>query len=125
MLFNCNNSITIWNKTETIINKWLTEIAENNIKINKSVVLSYAHMNHHENISFIVNTVISIVRFHIWKIRNRIRYDSENISLYTNFKILQETIVQHVKILQISNKDKLEGNTILRLQRVWENSEVG
>ena len=124
MLFSCNNSITIWNKTETIINKWLTEIGENNIRINKSVVLSYAHINNPDNISFIINTVISIVRFHMWKIRNRIRYDSENISLYKNFKILQGTIVEHIKILQISNKDKPEGDIFLKLKRTWENSEV-
>ena len=62
-----------------------------------------------ENITdklLIKNVVLGITRFHLWKIRNRIRYDFESFPTGKNFRILKWSLLNHIFLLKKSH-DKL------------------
>ena len=81
IIYECNNSKYVW----ALIEKVFRDIFEDNsITVSKPAVLTGFFDDSTSDKLLIMNVIISITRFHLWKIRNRIRYDFESISIFKN-----------------------------------------
>ena len=67
-----------------------------------------------KHILLIINVILSITRFHIWKIRCCIKYDDKNIELIENVNKLKWSLIDHTKLL-ISNK-KIDRDIMMMLE---------
>ena len=48
--------------------------------------------------------IYGIIRFHIWKIRNRIKYDGETITTPQSIRILKWELLNHLELLELDKK---------------------
>ena len=62
--------------------------------------------NHND--ALLVNALLSIGRYHIWKIRNCIKYGEENISPFQSTKRLKADLESHLQILVLSKDTSYE-----------------
>ena len=51
---------------------------------------------------------MSITRFHLWKIRNKIRYDFESIPICKKITILKWSLLNHITLLKKSHNKLID-----------------
>ena len=113
LLYSCTNSRIIFNNIEQIINTWAgIHIHMNNIYSLSGIWQTNIVKDKH--ILLIINVILSITRFHIWKIRCCIKYDDKNIELIENVNKLKWSLIDHTKLL-ISNK-KIDRDIMMMLE---------
>ena len=76
--------LIVWNSTHALTGFWQDEV---------------------NNETLLKNMVISITRFHIWKVRNSIKLDDKVIDLSGSCKILKATFINHIEILLSLHKE--------------------
>ena len=105
IIYECNNSKYIW----PLIEKVLRETFDDNaISVCKPVVLTGFFDDSTSDKLFMINVVMSITRFHLWKIRNKIRYDFESIPIYKNITILKWSLLNHITLLKKSHNKLID-----------------
>ena len=103
IVYECNDSNIIWPIIEQIFRKVFDD---NSITISKSAILTGMFDENITDKLLIKNVVLGITRFHLWKIRNRIRYDFESVPTGKNIRILKWSLLNHIFLLKKSH-DKL------------------
>ena len=95
LIYECSTVKPLWNLIAAICSDWLGEP----FAITKNLSLSGEWQNTPTENSIILNVIISITRFHIWKIRNLIKYGEEKVSPISNIKRLKWSLGQHFFLL--------------------------
>ena len=117
LLYGCANATPIWNFIKKIINGiWPS------VLFSKQEAISGFWENGISNEILILNMITSIVRFHIWKTRNRIKYGNEEISTFQSITTLKWELTHHLELLKSNKKCepmilKLFENIICKLQQ--------
>ena len=117
LLYGCANATPIWNFITKIINGiWPS------VLFSKQEAISGFWKNGISNEILILNMITSIVRFHLWKTRNRIKYGNEEISTFQSITILKWELTHHLELLKSNKKCepmilKLFENIICKLQQ--------
>ena len=113
LLFACGKNKTIWKIIDKIILESFGCVI--NININEAISGYWNPGNVHSPIDVsLINVLLGICRYHIWKIRNSIKYGNEKINFVQRVKILKFDLKTHVHILLASVnvskdiKDKLK-----------------
>ena len=100
LLFSCCNVSPIWSYAKKILDStW------QGLYITKIEAISGSWRNGSSNKNLILNMIFGIIRFHIWKIRNRIKFDNEEISTSQSITILKFELLRHLELLS-SNKNR-------------------
>ena len=103
LIFNCENSKQLWRKISEILNTLLSD----GFHINKmnSVLGVWQDANNDYDLKTLkfVNAILSITRFHIWKVRCSIKYGKENISLLRSISQLKYSLSSHLYLLKRSS----------------------
>ena len=100
-LFECPNSNQLWKK----IGRLLSYVEDRIINITLQHALTGFWQDEVNNETLLKNMVISITRFHIWKVRNSIKLDDKVIDLSGSCKILKATFINHIEILLSLHKE--------------------
>ena len=103
VLYECNNSEYIWRAVENILRNTFND---NSISISKPEVLTGMWKNTVSPKLLLMNVVISISKFHIWKIRNKLRYDFELTDKDKSIKILKWSLFNHISLLKKNESSK-------------------
>ena len=97
LLNECKHARIIWKNIQYIFDKWGV-----GLKIDSNhIITGFRPRNLTPEADFI-NAILSITRFHIWKIRNRVKYGQENITIQENINSLKYCIIQHLITLERS-----------------------
>ena len=99
LLYSCSHVKHIWHFTCKILKDIWPNISIGNIE-----AISGLWNSGVSNEIFIVNTILSIARFHIWKMRNRIKFGKEEITPIKSLLILKWDLLQHLQLLKLSKK---------------------
>ena len=99
LLFSCCNVSPIWSFAKRILDKTWPGVS-----ITKIEAISGSWIDGASDENLILNMVYGIIRFHIWKIRNRIKYDKEEVSISKSIGILKWELLRHLEILS-TNKE--------------------
>ena len=99
LLYGCAKAAPIWNFITRLINGIWPRI----LFTNKEALLGF-WKDGVSNDSLILNTITGIVRFHLWKIRNRIKYGHEEVSDIQSIKILKWELLNHLDLLKSNKK---------------------
>ena len=110
ILYECNNSGFIWNVVENFLKN---TFEDNSIILSKSEVLTGFWSDIISHKLLLINVIISITKFHIWKMRNKTRYDFELIRLDKSMRILKWSILNHITMLKKSNSLKVDLTNLL------------
>ena len=108
LLYSCSNVKHIWHFTSKILKDIWPHVGIGNIE-----AISGLWNSGVSNEILIINTIIGIVRFHIWKIRNRIKYGQEVIPSIKSLIILKCELLQHLEMLKSSKKCNPEVRSLL------------
>ena len=108
LLYSCSNVKHIWHFTSKILKDIWPHVGIGNIE-----AISGLWNSGVSNEILIINTIIGIVRFHIWKIRNRIKYGQEVIPSIKSLIILKCELLQHLGMLKSSKKCNPEVRSLL------------
>ena len=100
LLFSCCNVTPIWSYAKQIIDSTWPGIS-----ITRIEALSGTWRDGISNENLILNMIYGIIRFHIWKIRNRIKYDRETISVSQSICILKWELLNHLELLSSNKKN--------------------
>ena len=99
LLFSCSNATPIWSYAKKILDKvWP------GVTITRLEALSGSWRDGVSNKNLVLNMVYGIIRFHIWKIRNRIKYDGETITTPQSIRILKWELLNHLELLELDKK---------------------
>ena len=99
LLFSCISVTPIWSYAKKILDKTWPGIS-----ITKIEAISGTWKDGVTNENLMLNMVFGIIRFHIWKIRNRIKYDNEQISSSQSIRILKWELLNHLELLSSNKK---------------------
>ncbi len=106
ILYDCTDTIQCWNHVKNIIDRFTGD----DLRLDKTVVLSgYLMMG---NIFNVINMVLSITRWIIWKRRCIMKYENEHISITELVKWIHKEISDHVQILNICMKKKKKNGMV-------------
>ena len=112
LLCECEHAKIIWNNLQNVFDKWGV-----GLQIDKSHIISgFRPINLTQEANFI-NTILSITRFHIWKIRNKVKYGQENITIHENINSFKYYLTQHLITLEGSNttrEHEITASTVLQ-----------
>ena len=112
ILYECNNSSYIW----SVVEKFLRNtFGDNSIIVSKPEILTGFWSDIVSHRLLLINVIIGITKFHIWKMRNKIRYDFELIPLDKSIRILKWSLLNHITMLRKSNSLKVNLSSILDL----------
>ena len=102
LIYNCNNSKCIWRNIEDIIFQWRRERSQLGVK--ESIAgLWDLHTDKISDNILLINTLLSITRYHIWKIRCSVKYGDEDTNYTKSTRILKHSLVQHMTLLMSSS----------------------
>lgn len=101
LLMECSSVAPIWNLIESII---YSVFGTSYVIDLTAITLGFWGRNGTHNMSdtTIVNVLMSIARYHIWKVRNCIKYGNENISVFQSIKRVKIDLDVHLKTLNAS-----------------------
>ena len=122
LMMGCSYNLVIWKLLETVIHMSFGYFYKIDLFEIMLGFLSAEDVQSPSDI-LIINVLIGICRYHIWKKRNCIRYGAENISFNQSVKSLKIDLETHFQTLLFSDgtcqttKKKLE-NTLLNLKQV-------
>ena len=95
VLYDCSFIGQIWHLTES-----LAKCIIPNFTLDKENAITGFRPAGIDKKALLVNVVLSITRFHIWKIRNRIKYNKEEVSYGKSYLILKWNLKQHFFLLK-------------------------
>ena len=98
LLIKCNTITSLWKIIEKVILDSFGHIVEVNLK---EVISGYWNQNNtHSPIEVdLINVQLGICKYHIWKIRNSIKYGNEEITYFQRLKVLKFDLETHLHIL--------------------------
>ena len=99
IIYECNDGRIVWPIIEEILRKTF----DNHVSMSKTVVLTGLFDVDISDKLLIMNVVLCITRFHLWKIRNKIRYDFESVPTGKNIRILKWSLLNHISLLKKSH----------------------
>ena len=107
LLLECNGSKNLWNILEEVIMNSFNFVI--NIQF-KEVISGYWNPNnfHSTSETNLINVLLSICRYHIWKIRNCIKYGNETVSFVQSVKRLKFDLINHANLLLSSSSTSLD-----------------
>ena len=79
LIYKCHNSAQIWKRVENLI----SYVEQNRLTISSQHALTGFWQEEARDELLLKNVVISITRYHLWKIRNSIKYDAKLIDRET------------------------------------------
>ena len=114
LLFKCQNSSIIWVKIEAL----LSYVEEERVTIGMHQALTGFWQDGVEDKILLKNTVVSIVKYHLWKVRNSIKYDNKSIDLVGSCRILISLLINHIEILlKIYSQNDIVKRYLLKLKQ--------
>ena len=103
LIYNCENSKQIWRKVSRILDELLPGELHMN-KMNSILgIWQDANNDYNRKTLLFINTIFSIVRFHIWKVRCSIKYGNEIIPLQRSLCLLKYSLSSHLYLLNRSS----------------------
>ena len=101
LLMVCRGNMILWKLMETVIQMSFSNIYMTD---SNSILLGFWKVENSTDPTdlLIMNALIGICRYHIWKIRNCIKYGNENINMSQSIKRLKIDLESHLKILLLS-----------------------
>ena len=111
LLFYCSNSRRIWKAIQSLISKFTGKT----IIINNIIATTGFWQTEVNEEILILNMICSITRFHIWKVRCKVKYGKEVIDFHANIRILRCDLQNHLVNLMSSNTNKATIQSIRRL----------
>ena len=102
LLINCRYNLQLWKRVEIITNNMFEEKHKIDDKV---VILGFLVDKDTKNwVNFeIANMLLSICRYHIWKMRNNVKYGEKDDVGYTlSAKFLRYDIESHIQVLSLS-----------------------
>ena len=100
VLYECSFIGQIWVLTEQLIS-----LIKSDFEVNKeNAITGYRPSEVNKNV-FLINVILSITRFHLWKIRNRIRYNKEELDFKQSYEILKWRWKNHLSLLKSSESN--------------------
>ena len=103
LLFSCSNVKHIWHFISKVLKDIWPQVCIGNIE-----AISGLWNGGVTNEILIINMILGIVRFHIWKIRNRIKFGHEEMTSLKSCTILKWELLQHLEMLKSNKKCELE-----------------
>ena len=112
LLVVCRYNKLIWKTIEDIIK----EVINQSFKIDiKTMMLGFADASYPQNDVLIINMLLSICRYHVWKMRNNIKYGNEDDIGFVKCKnILNYDLQSHLKLIIHSSQRDIEVNEKLK-----------
>ena len=109
LLYGCNEIKETWKLIEEIIQNSFGHPIK--INYNESISGFWNTNAIHTKIQLcLINVLLGICRYHIWKIRNSIKYGNENINFIQRRRILKFDLKTHIHILISSvNTQNIKG----------------
>ena len=106
MIYKCHNSAQIWKRVENLI----SYVEQNRLTISSQHALTGFWREEARDELLLKNVVISITRYHLWKIRNSIKYDAKLIDFVGSSRILKLSLMSHCGVLlsMYSNNNALK-----------------
>ena len=98
LLFFCENSRQIWTRVQHL----LRNVFGDKISITSLEATTGYWQTEINNDTLIMNLINSITRFHLWKVRNRVKYENERIQFSGNIRVLKYSLLQHISLLKSS-----------------------
>ena len=95
LIFKCQNSYQIWKKIEVL----MSYVNQKRVTIEMQQALTGFWQEGIGDETLLNNMVISITRYHLWKVRNSIKYDNKSIDLIGSSRILKSSLINHVDTL--------------------------
>ena len=99
LIFHCENSQQIWHRVSEILNISLSDGFHVNKMISILGIWQDANNDYDQKTLKFINTILSITRFHIWKVRCSIKYGQEQISMIRNMSQLKYSLSTHLFLL--------------------------
>ena len=110
VLYYCPNSRRIWRSIQTLLSKF----KGTNIRINRINATTGFWRTEVNDELLIVNTICSITRFHLWKIRCKVKFGNEMFDYLKSTRLLKSSLHNHIKTLLSSTSSN---NQILQMMR--------
>ena len=103
LLYRCENSKKVWD----IINQIILSFLGQPVQLYQVFLGAFTDEGTTSMRTYMVNVILSITRYHLWKVRNSIKYDNDTINFITSKHRLKWDIIQHLKILDsVSEQNK-------------------
>ena len=112
LLFYCPNSKRIWRSIQELLSRF-----SNRAIVVDNVIATTGLWQDGVNTEYLLmNTICSITRFHIWKVRCKIRYGEEIVDFNSNAGLLVSGLRNHMNnLLSSHSNDTAIGNDVNRL----------
>ena len=112
MMYHCQGIRSMWTEIESL----LCKVLHHDFSICLLNVL-LGHFDDDQFLSDVVNVLISIARWEIWKRRNHIRYEKYDFPVKNLTSKVKNEIKRHLQMIQSNN-----GNTLIEniLRELWE-----
>ena len=101
VLYFCETSRRIWHGVQVLINNF----SNKNIVVDNIIATSGLWQEGISNEVLLLNSLLSIVRFHLWCIRCKIRHGGENIDFNQSIRLLKTSIHNHMDNLLSSQSN--------------------
>ena len=115
MMYHCEGIRLMWTEIESL----LCNVLHFNFSICLLNVL-LGHFDDDQFLSDVVNVMISIARWEIWKRRNHIRYEKDDFSVKNLTSKVKNEIKRHLQMLQSKEENILIEHILMQL---WEELE--
>ena len=101
LLLGCKENKNFWKLMENIVQAAFGHIIHITLK---EVISGYWNLDQFHSPSEVsmINVILSICRYHIWKIRNSIKYGSEQMNYTRRLRLLKYDLKSHLQILLTS-----------------------
>ena len=103
LIFRCEHSKQIWSIVDNILSSSLEEQFQLNMIKSLLGVRQDALNNYDHKILKFINMILSITRFHIWKVRCSVKYGNEQMSLQKSKGQLKYSLSSHLFLLKRSS----------------------
>ena len=112
LLIDCRYNKLIWKTIEDIIK----EVINQSFKIDiRTIMLGFVDTSYPQNDVLIINMLLSICRYHVWKMRNNIKYGNEDDIGFVKCKnILKYDLLSHLKLIIHSSQMDIGVNEKLK-----------
>ena len=110
VLYYCPNSRRVWRSIQTL----LVEFKGTDIRINRINATTGFWRTEVNDELLIVNTICSITRFHLWKIRCKVKYGNEVFDYLKSTRLLKSSLRNHIENVLSSTSSN---NQVLQMMR--------
>ena len=101
VLYFCQNSRRIWHGIQILLNKF----SNRNIVVDNIIATTGFWQDGISNDILLINVICSIVRFHLWKVRCKIRHGEEDIDFNRSIRLLMISLHNHMDNLLSSKSN--------------------